>query len=215
MRKILFATTNQSKINRFQKDLLEEGMEMISLKDIDIFIDVEENGLNAIENAILKAKAYSEKVEFPVIAMDDSLYLEGVPESLQPGLFVRRVQGKRLNDQEMISHYISLVKKYGKKGKITARWIYGIAYVLKDSIKTYTWSKEDFYLVDTPSKEIHEGYPLDSISIHKKLNKYFSEITDKDKESIQEDEKHVCQFIINSFNQTVENKLEKDIHKKL
>ena len=45
--------------------------------------------------------------------MDDTLYLEGVPDELQPGLFLRRVNGKALNDEEMIEYYTSLVKKYG------------------------------------------------------------------------------------------------------
>ena len=47
--------------------------------------------------------------------MDDSLYLENVPEDEQPGLFVRRVDGKVLEDDEMIEHYISLVKNMEKE----------------------------------------------------------------------------------------------------
>ena len=42
--------------------------------------------------------------------MDDTLYIEGVPKDLQPGLFVRRVNGKSLTDEEMIEHYTNLVK---------------------------------------------------------------------------------------------------------
>ena len=36
------------------------------------------------------------------ISMDDGLYIENIPEELQPGLFVRRVNGKELNNEEMI-----------------------------------------------------------------------------------------------------------------
>ncbi len=46
----------------------------------------------------------------PTIGMDDTLYLEGVPDELQPGLFVRRVNGKALNDEEMIEYYTYLLK---------------------------------------------------------------------------------------------------------
>ena len=60
---------------------------------------------------------------------------------------------------------------------------------------TYTWSKEDFYMVDKPSNKINPGYPLNTISINKKLNKYFTDITDEDKEKIQEDESDVVDFI--------------------
>ena len=119
MKKILFATGNEMKAKRFSKGLQEKGIEVITLKDINKEIDVEENGKNAIENAVLKAKAYSKVVDIPVFAMDDNLYLENVPEENQPGMYVRRVNGKRLNDEEMIKYYTNLVKEYGTNGKLT------------------------------------------------------------------------------------------------
>ena len=200
MKKVLFATGNESKAKRFSKGLLEKGIEVISLKDINTDIEVEENGKNAIENAILKARAYSKIINIPVFAMDDNLYLENVPEEKQPGMFVRRVNGKRLNDEEMIEHYRRLVREYGTDGKLTCRWVYGIAIIKNGIENTYTWSKEDFYMVDKPSNKINPGYPLDTISINKKLNKYFTDITEDDKAMLQEDESDVVDFIANSIN---------------
>ena len=49
--------------------------------------------------------------------MDDALYLENVPEEKQPGLYVRRVEGKELDDEEMIEHYTKLVKNTEKTEK--------------------------------------------------------------------------------------------------
>jgi uncharacterized protein (TIGR00369 family) len=193
--KILFATGNESKSKRFSKGLKKYGIDVISLKDLDIDLDIEENGKDAIENAIIKAKAYYNETKMITMAMDDSLYLDNVPEDEQPGLFVRRVNGKKLDDEEMIEHYSNLVKKYGKNGKITARWIYGLAVIKNDQVKTYTWSKEDFYLTDKRSKKLDVGYPLNSISINISLNKYFTEMTDEDKESIKQDETDVVNFI--------------------
>ena len=46
--------------------------------------------------------------------MHDNLYLENVPLDKQPGMYVRRVNGKRLTDAEMIEHYSNLVKEYGE-----------------------------------------------------------------------------------------------------
>ena len=197
MKKILFATSNPSKVKRFSEALLEKGIEVITLKDIDIIIQVEENGKNAIENALIKARAYSKVVDMPVFAMDDNLYLENVPKEKQPGMYVRRVNGKRLSDEEMIEYYSHLVKKYGIDGKIICRWVYGIAVICKGKEKTYTWNKEEFYMVDIPSNKIHTGYPLDTISINKRLNKYFTEITDEDKKLLQENESNVVDFIVN------------------
>ena len=198
MKKILFATGNETKAKRFSKGLLEKGIEVITLKDIDKDIEVEENGKNAIENAIIKARAYSNIVDIPVFAMDDNLYLENVPEEKQPGMFVRRVNGKRLNDDEMLEHYINLVKEFGTDGKLTCRWVYGMAVINNGKETTYTWNKEDFYMVDKMSDKVEPGYPLNTISVNKKLNKYFTEITDEDKKLIQEDESDVVDFIANS-----------------
>lgn len=197
---ILFATGNPTKATRFSKALDEKGIHVATLKDIDTEIEIEESGKNAVENAILKARAYSKVVNIPVFAMDDNLYLEGVPEEKQPGMFVRRVNGKRLSDEEMIEHYSKMVKDYGTNGKLTCRWVYGIAVIDNEKEKTYSWSKEDFYMVDTPSKKIDPGYPLNTISMNKKINKYFTDITEEEKVLLQEDESGVVDFIANSIN---------------
>ena len=199
MKQVLFATGNPTKAKRFSKGLKEKGIEVVTLNDIDTEIEIEENGKDAIENALIKARAYSKVVDIPVFAMDDNLYLENVPEDKQPGMYVRRVNGKRLNDDEMIEHYNNLVKEYGTDGKLTCRWVYGMAVINNDIESTYTWSKEDFYMVDTQSDKINPGYPLNSISINKKLNKYFTEITEEEKAILQEDESDVVEFIANSL----------------
>ena len=195
MKRVLFATGNAAKVKRFKDKLSDKGIELLSLKDLDISLSVEENGTSAIENALIKARACLDLVDMPVMAMDDSLYLEGVPEELQPGLFVRRVNGKSLTDEEMIEHYSNLVKNYGSDGKLIARWVYGMAIISDGKEVTYTWSKNDFLLVDKPSKVVNPGYPLNSISKNIKLDKYFSEMTQEDQESVQEQEDDVIEFI--------------------
>ncbi|MBQ6860478.1 MAG: hypothetical protein IJO08_02385 [Clostridia bacterium] len=196
MKRILFATGNPTKAKRFSKGLEQNDIEVLSLKDLNMELDVDENGTNAIENALIKARACFENAKMPSMGMDDTLYLEGVPEDKQPGLFVRRVNGKTLNDEEMIEHYISLVKKYGVQGKLNCKWIYGLAVIdEKGNESTYTWEKADFYMVDTQSEKINPGYPLNSISKYKNLDKYFTEVTEEDKEKLKVNEDHVVDFI--------------------
>ena len=174
MKKVLFATENASKAKRFKDKLLKNNIEIITINDLAEKISVEENGKDAIENALIKARAYSEIENIPVFAMDDNLYIDDVPEEKQPGMYVRRVNGKRLSDDEMIEYYSSLAHEYGKEGKLTCRWVYGIAVINNGIESTYTWNKEDFYIVDRPSNKINPGYPLNTISVNKKLNKYFT-----------------------------------------
>ena len=199
MKQILFATGNPTKAKRFLKGLLEKGIEVVTLKDLNIELDIEENGKDAIENALIKARAYYEATGITTMAMDDNLFLENVPKDKQPGMYVRRVNGKSLSDEEMIEYYSKLANAYGEDGKITARWIYGMAVINNAKESTYTWSKEDFYLVDTPSQIIQTGYPLNTISVNKQLNKYFTEITAEEKELLKEDESDVIKFICDNI----------------
>ena len=199
MKKVFFATENESKAKRFEKGLLKNGIEIITINDIENKINIEENGKNAIENALIKARTYAKEMDCPVFAMDDNLYIEGIPENKQPGMYVRRVNGKRLNDDEMIEYYSNLAHKDGENGKLTCRWVYGIAVINNGIESTYTWSKEDFYIVDKPSDKINPGYPLNTISINKKLNKYFTDMTDEDREETNEDESDVVDFLCKSL----------------
>ena len=199
MKKVLFATGNESKAKRFKKGLLENDIEIITLNDIENNIDIEENGKDALENALIKARAYANVYDLPVFAMDDNLYIDDIPKDKQPGMYVRRVNGKRLNDNEMIEYYSNLAHEYGKDGKLTCRWVYGIAVIKDGKESTYTWSKEDFYIVDKPSNKINSGYPLNTISINKKLNKYFTDMTEEDKMVAQENENDVVKFLCNNL----------------
>ncbi|MEG0873660.1 MAG: hypothetical protein RSD14_05835 [Clostridia bacterium] len=52
----------------------------LSQKDLNIKLDEPENGQNAIENALIKAREAYRNTNMNVIGMDDSLYLENVPE---------------------------------------------------------------------------------------------------------------------------------------
>lgn len=198
MKKLLFATTNESKLNRFSEELLENDIELVSLKSFNLDLNIEENGKNVIENALLKAKEAYKLTKIPVIGMDDSLLMEGLPESLQPGLFVRRVNGKTLTDEEMLNYYIDLVDTYGQNGRLNCKWVYGLALIDEQGQAfTYTWEKDSFYMVNEKSKIINPGYPLNSISKYKANDKFFTEITDAEKESLKIKEDHVISFILN------------------
>lgn len=63
MKQVLFATGNVAKVKRFKDKLLAKGIELLSLKDLNLTLDVEENGTSAIENALIKARACQEMVD--------------------------------------------------------------------------------------------------------------------------------------------------------
>lgn len=195
MKEILFATGNASKVARFNEKLLEKGIIIKSLKDLGINLDVEENGKTAIENATIKAKAYYEATQMTTMAMDDTMYIDDIPDEKQPGVFVRRVNGKRLNDEEMIDYYTNLVKTYGKDGKLNTKWISGMVIIKDGEISTYTDITSEYYLVDKSAKDMKEGYPLSSILVNKRTNKYDIYLTEEDKKVGQADDSGFIEFI--------------------
>lgn len=195
--KVLFATTNPAKIKKYAEKLKERNIEVLTIKDLGINLKPEETGKNAIENAYIKAKTYYDATKITTIGMDNNLYIEELPEEKQPGTHVRRINGKELNDDEMIKHYSNLVKEYGRK--LTAKWVYGMVIYDGKETKEYSWSKSHFYFVDKPSEKRNLGYPLDSISIMPDCNKYFVDLTEEDKNIENYNEDGVIDFIVNNI----------------
>ena len=198
MKKVLFATANPAKVKKYKKALEEKGIELITIKDLNLKLNIEENGKNAIENAYIKAKTYYEATKMPVIGMDNNLFIEELPEEKQPGTHVRRINGKELNDDEMIEYYTNLVKEYG--GKLTAKWVYGMVICSQNGVAKYSWNKDHFYFVDKPCEKRNPGYPLDSISVMPDNNKYWLELPKDYKEEYnkKDNTEGVVEFIINN-----------------
>lgn len=74
------------------KQILGEGYDVFSLKDLDIHTEIEENGTSFEENAIIKAKAICEMTGEMVLADDSGFevdYLNG-----EPGIYSARYLGE-------------------------------------------------------------------------------------------------------------------------
>jgi XTP/dITP diphosphohydrolase len=75
--KVLIATNNQRKVLRFKEILKWANLDIqLHTPDelgVEVF-DVEENGKNLEENALLKAKAYFGKTDMPILSNDTGLY---------------------------------------------------------------------------------------------------------------------------------------------
>lgn len=178
---ILFATHNKSKLNHYKTELEKFGLNVLSLDDLNINYEVEEVSVNTEENAIKKAVEYSKIAKMPTIAVDDGLIFENVPESIQPGPYVRRIDGKNAStDDELLKHYVDIVNKYGVDGKLNGKWVKGIAIVKSPKdISSMTFNVDKIF-VNNLSEKRHEGYPLDSMSITPYFNKYTIDLTEEE-----------------------------------
>lgn len=178
---ILFATHNKSKLNTYKAELEKFGLNVLSLDDLKIDYEVEEVSINTEENAIKKAMEYNKIAKIPTIAVDDGLIFENVPENIQPGPYVRRIDGKNAStDNELIEHYVDIVNKYGINGKLNGKWVKGIAIAKSPKdISSMTFNVEKIFVND-PIEKRHEEYPLDSMSITPYFNKYTIDLTEEE-----------------------------------
>ena len=183
MMKILYGTTNKGKLQAMEKSVRQLDIEIIGLNDLNCKLPlIEECGKTPLENAEIKARAYFEAFHMPVFSCDSGLYFDELTDEEQPGIHVRRVNGKELNDDEMIQYYSTLAEKYG--GKITGRYRNAIYFILDEnhyySSMDMSIATEPFVLVTKPHIKRVEGFPLDSLSIDIETGKYYYDIEVKD-----------------------------------
>jgi len=180
--KLLYGTGNRAKLSAMRSRLKQLDIELIGLDDLraegKTIPQVVEDGKSPLENARLKATAYYEAFHIPVFSCDSGLYFDNVSEAIQPGVHVRNVNGKCLTDDEMIDYYSGLVKIYGN---LVARYRNAICFV-QDDTHIYeamepSMESEKFILTDRPHSIVRKkGFPLDSISLDIKTNKYYYDL---------------------------------------
>lgn len=183
MKKVLIATGNAGKVKIYTPVLNKLNKEILSLNDFNITTQPEENGIDVIENAVIKAKYYYELTGIPVIANDSALYIDKLNASDQPGLFVRRFQGKELTDQELIDIYVKKLNEVG--GESEAHYDVGLA-IIDEFGKLHTkLFQPKFLFINKPSTIIQKGIPLSSLAYDKKSKKYMSEMNFEERKAIE------------------------------
>lgn len=181
--KILYGTTNKAKLQAMKTAVENLDIRLIGLRDIESELPtINENGKTPLENAEIKARAYYEAFHMPVFSCDSGLYFDELTEEEQPGLHVRRINGKELTDDEMIQYYASLAKRHG--GRITGRYRNAIYFILDEEHHYYSMdmsiATEPFILGAKPHAKRVEGFPLDSLSIDIATGKYYYDLDVKD-----------------------------------
>ena len=181
--KILYGTTNQAKLSTMKNATKSLGIDIIGLNDLHCELPrVNENGKTPLENAQIKAKAYYAAFGMPVFSCDSGLYFDELTEEEQPGIHVRRVNGRELTDEEMIHYYSSLAKQHG--GKLTGRYRNAIYLILNDTTSysgmDISLATEPFLLVSEPHPKRVEGFPLDSLSKDIVSGEYYYDLAEKE-----------------------------------
>ena len=180
--KLLYGTGNLAKWEAMERRFQKLDIKLISLNDLKAkgatIPVVSEDGKTPLENARQKAVAYYEAFHIPVFSCDSGLYFDNVPDEIQPGVHVRTVNGSYLSDEQMIEYYSGLVKQYGN---LIATYKNAICFVTdKEHIyEAMEPSMESgrLILTDLPHSRVRKkGFPLDSLSMDIRTNKYFYDL---------------------------------------
>lgn len=135
MQRIIFATGNTGKMKEIRAilaDLRLQGspVEILSMKEAGISLDIEENGSSFMENAAIKAKAVAAAASGAVILADDS-GLEIDYLNKEPGIYSARYLGEDTSYHEKNHNLIERLSGV-PDAKRTARFVCAIACVLPD-----------------------------------------------------------------------------------
>jgi len=95
--KIVFATNNLNKLSEVQK-MLPETIQLLTLKDINCFDDIDETETTLEGNAKLKADYITEKFGYNCFADDTGLEVDSLHGA--PGVYSARYAGKENNSKK-------------------------------------------------------------------------------------------------------------------
>lgn len=154
-KRIIFATGNANKMKEIREILSDLGMEILSMKEAGININIEENGTTFEENAMIKARAISAMTDDLILADDSGLEIDYLNK--EPGIYSARFMGEdtsyEVKNQALLDR-LSGVKKEMR----TARFVCAIAAVFPDKREFTVRRTIEGYIGEKPAGENGFGY---------------------------------------------------------
>ncbi|MFX0549892.1 XTP/dITP diphosphatase [Hathewaya histolytica] len=180
MRKVIVASNNEHKIKEIKNILSNIGIEVVSLKEEGIDIDVEETGTTFMENSYLKAKTiFDINKEACVLADDSGLsvdYLNG-----EPGVYSARYAGEHGNDKKNNEKLLDKLKGVPRE-KRKAKFICSMALVLDDNKVIKVQGEVNGEILE--EQKGTEGFGYDPLFYVDRFQKTYAEMTEDEKNSI-------------------------------
>ena len=178
--KIVLASRNKHKISEWQATLGKyiEGVELLSLDDVGIYGEIEENGETFEDNAYLKALAAA-KSGYIGIGEDSGLSVNALGGA--PGVYSARYAGEHGNDK---ANNALLLENLADKADRSASFVCAIACVLPDELE-----RGHYFRGETEGIIIHEyrgegGFGYDPLFLYEPMGKTFAELSGEEKNAI-------------------------------
>jgi XTP/dITP diphosphohydrolase len=172
MQQLLIATTNKGKLSEIKKYLSDVPVECISLQDMHITDDVEEDGNTYEENSQKKALFYAKKSGLPAISDDGGLEIDALGG--EPGIHSKRWLGENTTEEALIEHMISVTKQL-QENRRNARFVAVLSLGLPSG---KVWSVEGVVngiIAKKPLMQNVHGFPYRSFFYIPKIQKYYQD----------------------------------------
>jgi XTP/dITP diphosphohydrolase len=177
--KILIGTNNENKLKQFRRIFRNLGSDMalVSLKDVGIIDDVEENEDSLLENAKKKAKFYAEKSNLLTLADDTGLFVDAL--NGEPGL-----HAKRWHDGTELDRCHKLIERLKDipEEKRTCRYT-GVLAVYNPETKEFWNYENNIEAVISNDFKGDLGFGYDPI-FKLENGKHYAELADEDRDAI-------------------------------
>ena len=180
MSKIIFATNNNSKILELKNIMNDFNMDILSMSEAGIKIDIEETGKTYEENALIKTRAINKLFKNDIIIADDSGleidYLNG-----EPGIYSARYLGHD-TPQTVKNQKILKLLEGVKTDERTARFICCIAAFIPSIGEITTQGTLEGQI--GYEEKGNNGFAYDKIFFLPNRNCYLAEISEEEKNKI-------------------------------
>lgn len=155
MTKIIFATGNKDKMREIREIMADMEVEISSMKEAGIDVEIIEDGQTFEANARIKAETIAKHTDAIVLADDSGLEIDYLNK--EPGVYSARYMGE--NTSYTIKNQALLDRLAGvPKEKRTARFVCAIAAVLPDKKVLLTRETMEGYIGEKPDGENGFGY---------------------------------------------------------
>ncbi len=183
--KLLIGSGNPGKIERWKNYL--DGIELITPKDLDLNLEINEGMTSLKENSILKAGIYAKESNYPSLSEDTGLFIEELGG--RPGVAARRWGGE-LPDNVSDEDFKEFVKNKISHLENPNAYFKSVISIAYPNGRTESITQKIEGVLDKSRLEddsFTKGFPLSAVFVFNSTGKTWVEMNLEEKRFIDQD----------------------------
>lgn len=185
--RVLYVTDSDYSFHLMKDYLKKYDIELISPKQLDFKVYIDQTNQNEEDSSIAIARAYHETTHLPTIVDISGLYIDRFKESEQPGVSINKINEEDFKEKEvLIDNFINMLILRG--GRSLAHYVKGVCFIDEDgNISSDTFEEKEFLLTSKKSEKVRFNAGLECISFDLDAQKYFNERNKEEEEVFYSD----------------------------